>query len=382
MSRKYLVASFAVLLLAGSVGGAFALSPTGADAAPATQQEGVTCDYETLYDQVSDAVVGVRTGSGQGSGFVVEVGQNGTINDPDESGISQNATYVVTNAHVVGESDEVTIRFQDGEFRTGAVVGQSPYADLAVVQVDETPDYVEALSVAGNDPERGVPVAAIGNPFGLRSTITQGIVSGVNRSLPTDLGFRIPNTIQTDAAISPGNSGGPLVTCDGTVVGVNTAGIGQPQAENIGFSVSASVVQSVVPDLVESGEFDYPYLGISSAPVTPAVAEANDLNSTRGLIVVTVLDGGPADGALQASDDFVTVDGMRVPLGGDVIISVEGREIRDSEELASFLITETEPGDEVEFTVLRDGERRTVTVTVGERPNPQNVTQSPDRRAS
>ena len=370
MSRKAITASFVVLLLVVGVAGVWAVAPFQGGTAQTTQQQSGACDYRSVFNQTINSVVSIQTGAGQGSGFVVGVSGTGANVTLDGANATDNASYVVTNAHVVGSVDEVTVQFNEGEYRTGEVVGQSAYADLAVVRVSEPPGYVEALSVASEDPRRGRAVAALGNPLGLEKTITHGIVSGVNRSMPTDRGFTIPNVIQTDAAISPGNSGGPLVTCDGTVVGVNTAGIASPRAENIGFAVSASVVQEVVPDLVATGEFDYPFLGISSTTVTPSIAEANGLNETQGVIVASVAEGGPASGVLQGSEGVDNVDGEPVPVGGDIILSVESQEIRTSEDLATYLITETEPGETAEITVLRDGERQTVNVTVGTRPDP------------
>jgi len=379
MSREQLAAGLVVLALAVSAVGVVALplgdpvaAPTD-DASRATQQESIGCDYRQLFDRTAGSVVAVQASGAQGTGFAVEVGESGdgTLTVPNGSdAIDANATYFVTNAHVVDGTSEVTVQFREGEYRNGTVIGRSTYADLAVVSVIDAPGYVAPLPVASDDPQRGRAVAALGNPFGLRQTITHGIVSGLNRSMDTDLGFTIPNVVQTDAPISPGNSGGPLVTCDGTVVGVNTAGIPSAKAENIGFAVSASVVGEVVPELVATGAFDYPFLGVSTQPVTPAVAQANDLDETRGVMVVGTLGDGPADGALNETERFSTVDGTPVPMGGDVILAVDGESIRTGEDLASYLLTETEPGQTVELTVLRDGQRRTVSVTVGERPDP------------
>lgn len=376
MHRKYIAIGFTVLMLVGSAGGVLALAPGQGDASPASDQQSASCDYEQLFDRTVDSVVSVQTGGGQGSGFVVSVGTrmdaNLTVaNETDGADGLADATHLLTNAHVVRGAENVTIQFNRGEYRTGTVIGQSAYADLAVVRVTDAPDYVTPLNVAGEDPPRGRPVAALGNPFGLQQTITHGIISGKNRSMPTQRGFTIPNVLQTDAPISPGNSGGPLVSCDGTVVGVNTAGIGQQQAENIGFAVSASVVRKVVPELVATGEFDYPFLGVSTQPVTPTVAEANDLNETRGITVVSVPEGSPASGVLQGADNVTLIGGSPVAVGGDVILAIDGQEIRTGEDLATYLIQQTEPGDTVALTILRDGDRQTVDVTIGERPEPR-----------
>ncbi|HMB49032.1 MAG TPA: trypsin-like peptidase domain-containing protein [Natronoarchaeum rubrum] len=316
-----------------------------------------SCDYAALYDRTIDSVVSVQTGAGIGSGFVYRTAENGT-------------GYVVTNAHVVGDSDEVVVQLADGESRTGEVVGRDELSDLAVIRIDETPDAAEALPVADEPADPGTAVAALGNPFGLDETITHGIVSGVNRSMPTTRGYAVPNVVQTDAPISPGNSGGPLVTCDGTVVGVNTAGIAAQGAENIGFSVSATLIDRVVPALIEDGEYEYAYLGVAATPVTPPIAEANDLNATEGLYVVRTADGSPAADALQEAGENETAGGFSVPVGGDVIVAIDGQPVTSGEELSSYLVTETSPGENVTLTVLRDGERQEIEVTLDERPAP------------
>ena len=350
----------------GATGTAAAASGTGS--AVQQRQAGGACNYTALYDQTIDSVVSVQRGAGQGSGFVYQVSQN-------------NATsYVVTNAHVVGQADTVTVQFKRGETQTGTVVGTDVSSDLAVVRVNETPDYVRALDVADSEPRRGTRVAALGSPFGLEETITHGIISGLNRSMPTDRGFTIPNVIQTDAPISSGNSGGPLVTCDGDVVGVNSAGIAARSAENIGFAISSSMIQRVVPSLIRTGEFGHPTLGVSATSVTPAVAQANDLNVSQGVIVASVNEGAPAASVLQGSERLTRVDGQLVPVGGDVIVAVEGQPIATTEDLASVLLSETRPGEQVNLTIVRDGQRMNVTTTVTERPEPQQpVTPTPRR---
>jgi len=352
--RPIAIALVAVVALSGA-----AVPALGSTAQQTAQQQASpgSCDYVSLYDETIDSVVSIQTDAGIGSGYVYETGENGSA-------------IVVTNAHVVGESDNVTVQFTRGESVTGTVVGSDTGTDLAAIRVDDRPDYVEALPTTESQPQHGTPVAALGNPFGLEGTITQGIVSGLNRSLPTQRGVPIPDTIQTDAAISSGNSGGPLVNCQGEVVGVNAAGIAAPSAENIGFAISYQIVEQVVPELVEEGEFDQPYLGIGVAEVTPTIAEANGLNQTTGVYVGSVAEGGPADGVLQGAEEIAVVNGERVPVGGDVIVGVEGQEVRGIEELSSILLTETEPGQNVSITVVRDGERQTVTVTAGERPAP------------
>ena len=328
-------------------------SPVASDGVP-VQQAAQACNYTQLYNRTIDSVVLVRTASGLGSGFVYESHENGT-------------SYVVTNEHVVNQSATVSVQFSRGERLRGEVVGATTFVDLAVVRVNATPEYVGALALADDRPRPGQRVAAIGSPYGLESTITSGIVSGADRLTSTRTGL-IPNTIQTDAPINPGNSGGPLVACDtGEVVGVNRAG----GAENIGFAVSASLVERVVPELVGDGEFDYPYLGVRPAPLTRPLVAANDLNVTRGVYVADVSDESPADGSLRGATETALVAEQRVPVGGDVIVAVDNRSVETPEDLLSYLLTETRPGENVELTVVRDGVRTTVTVTLGERPDPE-----------
>ncbi|MDG5776735.1 trypsin-like peptidase domain-containing protein [Haloarculaceae archaeon H-GB2-1] len=334
------------------------------DAARTNQVDaGAACGYASLYDRTIDSVVAIRTGDGLGSGFAYRVADDGSA-------------FFVTNAHVVGEASNVQVQFAREESRMGTVVGNDTFSDLAVVRVDDTPDYVDPLPVADEPPQHGEKVAAVGNPFGLEGTITHGIVSGTNRSMPTTLGFTIPDVVQTDAPINPGNSGGPLLSCDGTVIGVNTAGITASEAENIGFSVSASAVRTVVPELIDDGEFEHTFLGIGTARATPQLLEANGFDATGGVYVHEVYADAPANGTLQGTTETVLVDGEQVPVGGDLIVAIDGQSVGSNEALASYLFTETRPGDEVTLTVLRDGDQQNVTVTLGERPSPEDADRS------
>ena len=324
----------------------------------ASQQEGASCDYESLYDRTIGSVVSVQvlTGEGQGlgSGFVY-----------DDEG------RIVTNQHVVGNSSTVEVQFNRGQWRTAEVVGTDAYSDLAVLNVNRVPEYATPLELADGMPEQGQSVGALGSPLGLDATITDGIVSGTNRSLPAGGPqgplFTIPNTVQTTAAINPGNSGGPLVNCEGEVVGVNTATLSE--SENTGFAVPASRVTRVVPALIENGSYAHSYLGISSIDVSPLIAEGNDLDVTRGVLVRDVVPGGPADGVLRGDTGTARVEGVEGPRGGDGSLAIDGNRIRSGEDLSSYL-TQTRPGQTVTLRILRDGKRTRVEVELGERPEP------------
>jgi len=332
--------------------GAPADTPTGGggagDRAPLVND---APDYTALYERTIPSVVMIRvdTPSGvvEGSGFVY-----------DTSG------HLVTNQHVVDSAQSVDVRFRDGEWRQGDVVGSDAYADLAVVAVPDPPDYATPLPVADSSPEPGQAVVAIGSPFGLEGSITSGIVSGDNRTMPTANGFSIPDTVQTDAAINPGNSGGPLVSMDGTVVGVNRA----TEGVNVGFAISPEIVDRVVPALIARGHYDHPLVGILTLEVTPEIARANGLDQAGGLLVVGTPAGGPADGVLHASPSETTVDGRTIPTGGDVILAVDDRPIESSQDLSRYLALYARPDQQVTFTVVRNGTRQTVDLTLGRRP--------------
>ncbi|GAB3665413.1 trypsin-like peptidase domain-containing protein [Halopiger thermotolerans] len=306
-------------------------------------------DYAAVYRETVDSVALMETSSGQGTGFVY-----------DES-------HLVTNAHVVGNATELDVRFRDGEWRSGTVVGTDVYSDLAAVRVDDRPDYATPLPFIEGDPVVGEEVLVIGNPYGLDGTLTTGVVSGVNRSIPSSLGYDIPDAVQTDAAANPGNSGGPIVSLDGKVIAVINSGGG----DNIAFGISAALAQRVVPSLIENGEYEHAYMGVSLATVTPAVAEANGLENPRGVIVEGVRAGGPSDGVLRPSSGTAIVDRTRVPTGGDIIVALNDAEIDSLEDLSSYLALETSPGETISVTVVRDGQEQSVELTLGTRPQPR-----------
>jgi len=300
-----------------------------------------------VYRSTIDSVVLVQTDQGSGTGFMI-----------DES-------HVVTNAHVVGEAESAEVRFSEGQWTTGEVVGTDPHSDLAAIAVETVPESATPLSFIDGETQVGTDVVAIGNPFNFDGSVTAGIVSGVDRSIPSPTGFTIPDAIQTDAAVNPGNSGGPLMSMDGDVVAVINSGGG----DNLGFGVSAPLARRVIPELIETGSYEHSYMGVSFADVTPEIAEANGLAEPRGLLVDDVVDGGPADGVLQPSEESTLVDGTEIPVGGDVMLSVAGAELLTTEDLGNVLALRTRPGETVDVTILRDRSEQTVELTLGTRPD-------------
>ena len=286
--------------------------------------------------------------AGAGSGFVF-----------DEGGC------VITNAHVVRDADAVELRFSDGQWRTAEVVGTDQYTDLAVLYVDDLPDNSPPLPVAHENPTPGELVAAFGNPMGLDGTMTTGVISGTSRSTPSGNGFAIPDTIQTDAAVNPGNSGGPLVRIDGRVVGVNRAKTG----ENIGFAISPTIFHRVVPELIASGAYTHSYLNLRTIDVSPTVAAANGLDEPGGVLVVEA-NQGRGDGPFRACHRTTILNAREVPVGGDVIVGIDGHAIDSHEELMRYIVTATTPGQEIDVEIIRSGRGLVEPVILGSRPSP------------
>ena len=216
----------------------------------------------------------------------------------------------------------------------------------------------------------GDPVVAIGNPFGLDRTVTSGIVSALQRQIQAPNGFSISHVIQTDAAINPGNSGGPLIDVGGNVVGINSqiATGGSSGNVGIGFAVPINTARGVVRQLEQDGEVEHAFLGINGGTITPAVARAVNLPVNKGVLVAEVLKGGPADKAgLEGGTTEATIEGAKFKLGGDIITEANGKPVSSMDDVIDF-INGAKPGDELELKILRGGDTKTVTVTLGDRP--------------
>ena len=298
---------------------------------------------------------------GEGSGFVF-----------DQAG------HIVTNNHVVATADEVRVTFYDGLSVRAEVVGADPDSDLAVIRVDVAPERLHPLGLADSSVVRvGQRVVAIGNPFGLEGTMTTGIVSALGRLLPAGGGtpgggrYSIPDIIQTDAAINPGNSGGPLIDYAGRVVGVNTAIESPIRAfSGVGFAIPSDIVRQVVPVLIETGEYEHPWLGISGTSLNPLLAEAMGLDEgQRGVLVILVIEDSPAEEArLKGSDKEVELQGQPAQVGGDIIVGIDDVPVNQFDDLISYLVRRTRVDQVVSLQVLRDGEVVEVDVTLAPRP--------------
>ena len=293
--------------------------------------------------------------NGVGSGFVFD--KNG---------------HVITNDHVVAGAQKVAVTFLDGRSYEADVVGLDAATDIAVIHVNADPSLLKPLQLGDSSNLKvGMQVAAIGNPFGLSGTMTSGIISALGRLLPQDTGFSIPDVIQTDAAINPGNSGGPLLNSRSEVIGINTA-IQSATGEftGVGFAVPSNTIAKIVPKLISDGEYHHPWVGISGRDIDPALAKALNLVDARGFLVVNVVEGSPAEKAgLKGSEETREVDGVEYPFGGDVILAVDGKNVRKIDDILIHLQRYKAVGDEMVLEVSRDGRVSNFVVELDERPN-------------
>lgn len=286
-------------------------------------------------------------GGGAGSGFILT--DNG---------------YIATNHHVVEGADTVYVTFFNQVTLQADVIGSDPDSDLAIIKVDELPPDTHPLPLGDSSQAQvGDPVVAIGNPYGLGTSMTYGIVSAVGRVIPSGFTqYNIPQAIQTDAAINPGNSGGPLINMNGEVIGVNaqirTSGEGGGNI-GIGFAVPSNILNMIYPALIEQGDYVWPYLGVSGGTISPQLVQQFNLDpNQRGAFIGEVVNGGPADAA-----------GLR---SGDVILQADDQTINNFDDLLSY-VAFSQLGDTITLTVLRDGEQFQTQATLAERPEGSGV---------
>lgn len=283
--------------------------------------------------------------------------------------------HIVTNHHVVNGGGRIDVTFLDGTVYRATLMGSDPYTDLAVLYVKEVPqEKLVPLPLADSTTVRvGEQVAAIGNPFGLSGSMTAGIISGVGRLIPNDLAgqFSIPDVIQTDAPVNPGNSGGPLLNMRGEVIGINSAIYSTTgQSAGVGFAIPSNTMTKVVPSLITNGAFQHPWLGVSGTDMTPGIAAALGLNQPRGLLVVDVVDGSPAAQAgIRGGDDPRSIDGRDINLGGDVITAIDDKTVRKIDDILVFLEREKTAEDNLKLTILRDGQLQDINIALAARPN-------------
>jgi S1-C subfamily serine protease len=293
--------------------------------------------------------------SGIGSGFVF-----------DKKG------HVITNAHVVKNAKKLVVTFLDGRSYNADIIGYDEFTDIGVIKVNADLSLLQPLSLGDSSNLKvGESIAAIGNPFGLSGSMTSGIVSQLGRLLPSGSGYSIPDVIQTDAAINPGNSGGPLLNMRGEIVGINTA-IQSTTGEftGVGFAVPSQTIAKIVPKLIEDGTYHHPWIGITGRDIEPDLAKVLKLNDAVGFLIVSVIDNSPAAKAgLHGSNQTVEVDGVKYQIGGDIILSVDGKQVRKIDDILIHLQRAKSVGDEMVLEILRDGRTTNITINLEERPN-------------
>ena len=336
--------------------------------APSLDIENILSD---LYTRVSPSVVSINVVSrnansrssqelaaGTGTGFVIDF-----------------QGHIITNNHVVMDATRIEVNFFDGTIARGEVVGLDPDSDLAVIRVDLPQEQLHPVTFAdSNGLFIGQSVIALGSPFGQRWTMTTGIVSAKDRTIQGLTNYQIGAVIQTDAAINPGNSGGPLLNLQGQVVGVNSQILSRSgSGSGVGFAIPSNLVQRVADSIINQGDVNYSYLGISSRPndVDLALIEAMGLpNDTRGVVVQSVDQSGPAgQGGLRNAGNFVTIDGINVPRSADIITAIDNTPVTSFSSLIGYLASNTQPGQTVNLTVLRDGTNLvSLPVVLGARP--------------
>lgn len=300
-------------------------------------------------NQTTDVVGGI------GSGFVF-----------DKKG------HIITNAHVIKDATKIIITFLDGRSYNAEIIGSDQYTDIAIIKVNADLLLLHPIPIGDSSNLKvGEGIAAIGNPFGLSGSMTSGIVSQIGRLLPSGAGYLIPDVIQTDAAINPGNSGGPLLNMRGEMVGINTA-IQSATGEftGVGFAIPSQTVAKIVPTLIADGEYDHPWIGIAGRDIDPDMAKVLNLKDAVGFLVITVVKDSPASKAgLIGSDKTIEVDGVNYPMGGDIILSVDGKDVRKIDDILIHLQRVKAVGDEMVLEILRDGRTTNITITLIERPN-------------
>ena len=280
--------------------------------------------------------------------------------------------HIISNAHVVKDANKVVVTFLDGRSYNADIIGSDEYTDIAVIKVNADLSLLHPLSIGDSSNLKvGEEIAAIGNPFGLSGSMTAGIISQLGRLLPTSSNYQIPDVIQTDAAINPGNSGGPLLNMRGEIVGINTA-IQSTTGEftGVGFSIPSQTVAKIVPTLITDGEYKHPWIGIAGRDIDPDMASALNLKDAIGFLVITVVEDSPAfQAGLIGSDKTIEVDGVNYPVGGDVILAVDGKEVRKIDDILVHLQRAKSVGDEMVLEILRDGRTTNITITLDARPN-------------
>jgi 2-alkenal reductase len=322
----------------------------------ANANQGVVTIQGVVLDMTVDTYPNGTLAQVLGTGFVVVYGGQ---------------DYIVTNYHVVDGLTSATVTFSNGDSFPAHVVGSDPYSDLAIVSVNApAADYHPLHLGSSSALQVGETVVAIGNPYGLANTVTVGVVSQLGRALQIDTtgGYAIPDTIQFSAAVNPGNSGGPLIAPDDTVVGITSAAV--TNSEGLGFAIPSDTITREMPSLIKNGTYDkHPYLGVGLVSMTYELSQAIGTNVTYGLLIENVVPGGPASAAgLRGGSQNVTIQQQEYIIGGDIIVSINGHKITDYDSFSSYLEEHAVAGQTIQLGVIRNGQYMAISVLLGTRP--------------
>ena len=325
--------------------------------------ESKTLSLIEIFEKTEPGVVRINTQKNQTENEVGGVGSGFVF---DKKG------HIITNAHVIEDSTKTVVTFLDGRSYNAQIIGVDKYTDIGVIKVNADLKLLHPLSLGdSSNLQVGEPITAIGNPFGLSGSMTSGIISQMGRLLDLGSGFSIPDVIQTDAAINPGNSGGPLLNMRGDIVGINTA-IQSSTGTNtgVGFAIPSQTVAKIVPTLISEGEYKHPWIGISGRDIDPDMANVLGLKDALGFLIITVVEDSPAsDAGLIGSNKTIKVEGRDYPVGGDIILAVDGIDVRKIDDILIHLQRVKTVGDEMDLEILRDDRTTNVTIILQERPN-------------
>jgi S1-C subfamily serine protease len=324
-----------------------------------------------IYASSSQGVVTIQ---GVVSSMTLDSYPNGTLTPVLGTGfvvLYGGQDYIVTNYHVIDSLLDTTVTFSNGDSFPAKVVGSDVYSDLAMVSVNAPQSEFHPLQLGSSSAlQVGETVVAIGNPYGLSNTITVGIVGQLGRALQMDTlgGYAIPDTIQFSAAVNPGNSGGPLIAPDDTVVGITSAAVSN--SEGLGFAIPSDTITREMPSLVKYGKYaKHPYLGVGLVSMSYQLAQAIGTNVTYGLLIENVVPGGPASVAgLRGGTQNVTIQQQEYIIGGDLIVSINGQRVTDYDSFSSYLEQHAVAGQTIQLGIIRNGQYMVISVLLGSRP--------------
>lgn len=342
----------------------FSLALNGESTWKYTSEEKINMD---VWNACNNSVVNVTSRSKTAGN---EALLSSTIQESGSGIVFEDMGYILTNSHVIADADSISVTLSSGKSYPATVVGNDPIDDLAVLQITASslPQLYPATLGVSSDLRIGQKVLAIGNPYGYDRTMTSGIISGLGRAVQTSKGGVVMGMIQTDAAIGPGNSGGPLLNLHGEVIGINAAISNEETAgTSQNFAIPIDTVSQIVPDLIAEGKVERGWLDLIPIQMTPQLAKYMEMSDTSGLLISQVIKNGQAEKAgLLGGDELVSYGASQFYLGGDIIQAINGNPVQSYNDYYTALLP-TKKGEKAEITVLRKGKTKKISVTLVER---------------